>query len=269
MVRSGSNMTDVSNPTEQAASVPSCPHVTRPVCLDSCFGSKAGPPGTSPTQLNLQGPQSREKGPAHPPSSKPMLGVPKQPWPRPARNPQTHKYNKPPPRGGVAPLGAPSEEDLADGSQACDMEASPASWWLTEQDLKGSRAAWGNACKLAFPRVACQASLASKNLAFDPEPPAGLQHTSLPVTQSRPQNSSGNGPRDCKHRQPEGTCPAPDADSSKGISSPDEPWSQTRGNPQPSASCWDRYWSSRETTASCSQLRVHSEPLGTYNFYQV
>lgn len=128
--------------------------------------------------------------------------------------------------GRVAPLGAPPEVDLADGSQACDTEASPDSWWLTQQHLKGSPAAWGSACKLAFPRDAYQASLASKNLAFDPEPPAGLQHTSLPMTQSRPQNSSGNAPRDCKHRQPEGTCSAPDADSSKDISSPAHPWSQ-------------------------------------------
>lgn len=162
-------MGDVNNPTEQAAWVPSCPHVTGPVCLDSCFGSKAGRPGTSPTQLNLQGPHSGEKagtglhhsrtsnghvafaqsGLAHPPSSKPTLGEPRQPWPRPARNPQTHSYNKPPVR--LTPLGAPSEADLDDGSQACDMEASPASWWLPQQHTKRSLAAWGSACKLAFP----------------------------------------------------------------------------------------------------------------------
>ena len=194
MVRSGSNTTDVSNLTEQAASVPSCPHVTRPVCLDIRFGSKAGPPGTSPAQLNLQGPQSREKpgtGLHHSTTAEQAMDMwflqkvarhthlhPSQCWGDPGSLgpglPEIHKHTSTtstPGGGGVPPMGPPSEEDLADGSQACDMEASPASCWLTQQHLKGSPAAWGNACKLAFPRDACQASLASKNLAFDPEPP--------------------------------------------------------------------------------------------------
>lgn len=148
MVWPGSNTRDVNNPTEQAAWAPGCPHVARPVCLDSCFGPKARSPGTSPIQLNLQGPHNGEKpgpglhhnrtgrtgvglmvlgesGPAHPPSSNQRLGGPRQPWPGPASNLQTHNCNS------LLSGWFPWEHLLRPtwamaGSQAYDLQKSPA-----------------------------------------------------------------------------------------------------------------------------------------------